>query len=399
VPTSVAASVVLAIFPQGYPMSEHHDRSLTRRALLAVILGALLVLSYWVLRPFLVPVAWAGILSFVSWPAYRRLRLLLRGRATASALLMTVLLAAAFVAPSFWLAVRLRWEVADAYLAVAGRLSAGSITLPGFVDRIPWVGPLLENFLVRVAGDPVLLTTELAGWVERWGGQLAELVGGVGRSAGKLGVAVLTAFFCYRDGESLMRQLRRVLLRFLGERTDAYLRTVGGTSKAVVYGLILSALAQGALAGLGYWVAGLAAPVLSGALTALAALIPFGAAAIWVPLGVWLLLTGEPWMGIGLLAWGAVFVSWVDNLVRPLVISNSTRIPFLFVLFGVVGGGAAFGLVGLFVGPVILAVLLAVWREWLEESEEGADPEELSEAVFLPRAERISSGRAPRALG
>jgi len=288
---------------------------------------------------------------------------------------MTVLLAAAFVGPAFWLAVRLRWEVADAYRAVAARFSEGSITVPGFIDRIPWLGALLEDFLARVTGDPVLLKAELARWAERWGGPLAEVVGDVGRNAVKLGVALFTAFFCYRDGENLMHQLRRVLLRFLGERMDAYLHTVGITAKAVVYGLILSALAQGAMAGIGYWFAGIPAPVVNGALTALTALIPFGAALIWVPLGVWLLLTGHPWAGIGLLVWGALVVSWVDNLVRPLVISSATRIPFLLVLFGVVGGLAAFGLVGLFVGPVVLAVLMAVWQEWLEESEAGAAPQ------------------------
>jgi predicted PurR-regulated permease PerM len=325
-----------------------------------------------VLRPFLVPVAWAGVLSYVSWPVYRRLRLLLGGHAAGSAFLMTLLLTVAFVGPAFWLAVRLRWEVADAYRAVAGRLAEGTITVPDFVGRIPWLGALLEDFLARVAGDPVLLRAELARWAERWGGQLAELVGDVGRNTAKLGAALLTAFFCYRDGESLMHQLRRVLSGFLGKRIDPYIQTVGVTAKAVVYGLMLSALAQGTTAGAGYWVSGVPAPVLNGALTALAALIPFGAALIWVPLGVWLLLTGHPWAGLGLLAWGALFVSWVDNLVRPLVISTATRIPFLLVLFGVIGGLASFGLVGLLIGPVILAVLMAVWQEWLEESEAGS---------------------------
>ena len=135
-------------------------------------------------------------------------------------------------------------------------------------------------------------------------------------------------------------------------------------ARRVVYGLLLAAFAQGLLAGLGYWVAGVNAPAFWGAATALIALIPFGAPLIWVSIGLWLLLRGDVGAGIGLLLWGALAISWIDNLVRPLIISGVAKIPILIVLCGVLGGLAAFGLIGLFVGPVILAVLLELWREW-----------------------------------
>lgn len=155
----------------------------------------------------------------------------------------------------------------------------------------------------------------------------------------------------------------------LGARVDGYLNAVGGMTKAVVWGLIATALAQGLVAGLGYWGAGAPAPVLLGAATALIAMIPFGTPFAWGSIGIWLLMTGDTLGGIGLLLWGILVVSWVDNLVRPMVITNATQVPFLLVMFGVLGGLAAFGLVGLFLGPVILAVLMAVWREWIEESD------------------------------
>jgi len=137
---------------------------------------------------------------------------------------------------------------------------------------------------------------------------------------------------------------------------------------------VATALAQGALAGLGYWWARVDGPVLLGAVTALVAMLPFGAPLVWGSIGAWLLVSGEFAAGIGLLLWGALVVSWVDNLIRPLVISSATRIPFLLVLFGVLGGLAAFGLIGLFLGPVILAVLVAVWREWLDEADDPPLP-------------------------
>ncbi len=119
------------------------------------------------------------------------------------------------------------------------------------------------------------------------------------------------------------------------------------------------------LAGLGYWGAGVRAPVLLAVMTSLVALVPWGTPLVWLPVAAWLLLTGHTAAGIGLLLWGMLVVSWVDNLLRPLVISNAAHIPFLLVLFGVIGGAAAFGLIGLFVGPVILAMAVGLWREWL----------------------------------
>ena len=125
---------------------------------------------------------------------------------------------------------------------------------------------------------------------------------------------------------------------------------------------------------MGYWFAGVRAPVLFGAFTAIIALLPFGTPFVWGSLGVWLLLTGKTLEGIGLLLWGTLVVSWVDNLIRPLVISSATQIPFLLVLLGVIGGLAAFGLIGLFVGPVIGAVLMSVWREWLDDQTQAKSP-------------------------
>jgi predicted PurR-regulated permease PerM len=140
-----------------------------------------------------------------------------------------------------------------------------------------------------------------------------------------------------------------------------YLVAIGATTQGVVYALILGAIAQGTVAGIGYFFAGVEAPVLMGAITVLIALIPFGAPLVWGSLALWMLVNGHLGHGIFLMVWGLLIVSWVDNLVRPMVISNATRMPFLLVVFG---------LVGLFIGPVLLAVSLAIWREWLEEHQQ-----------------------------
>ncbi|GAB1424173.1 AI-2E family transporter [Thauera terpenica] len=367
-------------------MIDQVAEKIARRAILGILLGGLLVLSYAVLHPFIVPVAWAGIIAYATWPLYRRLRARMRRYPTLAALLMTLMLTAALVLPALWLASLLRTELGTAISTVTGAIRAGTLALPDFIRNLPWAGDALQRLLEQLTGDPENFGTQMNAWVRQGLDQAVALIGDVGRNAAKLGFALITVFFLYRDGDKLLRQVQKVLRRFLGERVDGYLTAVGSMTKAVVWGLVATALAQGVVAGLGYWWAGVAAPILLSAVTALIAMIPFGTPFAWGSIGIWLLISGDTVGGVGLLLWGALVVSWVDNLVRPLVISNATRIPFVLVMFGVLGGLAAFGLVGLFLGPVVLAVLMAVWREWMEESE-------------LLRAERVaeSSARASSA--
>lgn len=351
-------------------MDEQAQRALTRRAVLAVFVAGLLLLSYQVLQFFLVPVAWACILAFVTWPLHARLVRVAPGMPNLTALAMTVALAATFVLPVIWLVVMLKEDVWSAYLMLRDEYSIEKLRLPPFVRAIPWLGDQLQSLLDRLAGDPDAMRAQMLTWLEPWLGKLGAIAGNVTHMVANMGLAVLTVYFFYRDGAVLAQQAGRVLRLFVGQRAQRYVRAIGDTTKAVVYGIVLTALAQGTLAGLGYWAADMRAPALLGGITALVALVPFGTPFVWGTAGVWLLGTGHTMEGIGLLLWGTLVVSSVDNLIRPLVISSATRIPFLLVMFGVIGGLVAFGPVGLFLGPVVLAVLLAVWQEWLE----GARP-------------------------
>ena len=337
------------------------------RIALGLFLLGLLFLSYRVLLLFLVPVAWAIILSYVSWPVYRRVRNALGSYINLSALLMTMLLACTFALPLLWVIAMLRSEVPIAYAAFIDFLSEGKEALPSYLVRIPWLGQEIEKLVELTSQDPAALRSQLLQWVKPWADETLKVIGDIGRTAFKFGFALLTAFYFYRDGEILLSQARRLLLRLLGQRAGSYLTAIGDTMRAVLYGLILTALIQGTLAGLGYWAAGVRAPVLFGVITVILALVPFGAPLVWGSVSLWLLAIGETWASLGLMIWGAVVVSQIDNLLRPLVISSVTRIPYLLVLFSVLGGISAFGLIGLFMGPIIIAVLLAVWREWIEE--------------------------------
>lgn len=346
------------------PLDPHNSR----RLLLGVFLAGLLLLGWKVLSPFIIPVAWAGILVYVTWPLYAHLRTRLGGRHTPSALAMTVILALTIILPIMWVAFLLQSEISGVYQQIAQQLARGRLEAPPVLRDIPWLGKEVQAFLDRLNASPEALKAQLTEWSNYALNHAAGFVGGVGRNVGKLGFALLTAFFLYRDGEVVVRQIRQVLSQVMDERIDDYLNAMGDMSRAVVYGIVLTALAQGLLAGIGYAVAGMGNPVFLGVLTALIAFIPFGTPFAWGAVCIWLFLNGQSWAAFGLFLWGALVVSWVDNIIRPLVISNATRIPFLIVMFGVLGGLAAFGMVGLFLGPVILAVMVAVWREWLENA-------------------------------
>lgn len=329
-------------------------------------IAILLLLAFQVLQPFIVPVIWAAILAYVTWPMHERLVRMCSGRRTLAALVMTLLLSAAIILPIFWFVLLIKAEALPFYREIVPLLS--TLKVPEFIADIPLLGPRIQEILAQVARDPGAIDAAIRQFFAQSSGEISTMLGGVGRNLVKLVIAMVSLFFMYRDGEYFASQVGRMLEQFFGKtRVEHYLEAIGNTVKAVVYGIVLAALAQGTLAGIGYWFAGLPVPLLLAMLTFLVGLVPFVVPFIWGSASVWLYLTGDTTAAIGLAIWGLTAVSWIDNIVRPLVISGATRIPFLLVLFGVLGGLTAFGLVGLFIGPVILAVLMAIWREWLAE--------------------------------
>ena len=343
-----------------------------KRLIVAALLAALVLLAVMILKPFVVPVIWAAILAYVCWPLNQRLVVLMKGRRPVAALVMTLLLSAAIILPIVWFVFLVRAEAMPLIREIGPLLTR--FQLPDFVGQIPYLGPKIVDFVAELERDPNLINAEIRELLNQYSGQMTDIMGGVGRNIVKLGLSMVSLYFMFVDGERVAAQVTRMLQQFFGdERVKHYVDAIGSTVKGVVYGIVLAALAQGTLAGIGYWVSGLPAPLLFAALTFMVGLIPFVVPFMWIGASLWLLLTGQTVAAIGLFLWGATAVSWVDNIVRPLVISGASRIPFLLVLFGVLGGLAAFGLVGLFIGPVILAVLMAIWREWLSEKRAAAE--------------------------
>jgi predicted PurR-regulated permease PerM len=345
----------------------------SRRILLSVSLTLLAAGCVVVLRPLLSPVVWAGVLAYASWPLYCRLRMLLRGFNTSAALLMTLMMACVVVIPVVWVLFLVQGELSVAVRALAGYLTQGPRTPPSTIREIPWLGSLLQEQLLRYTSDPAELSRVASSWIRGLAAGLAALLGNIGRNFLKILLTLLTLFFLYRDGDTVIHQARLVVQRFFGDRLDRYAVTAGALTRAVLYGLLASALAQGIVAGIGYRVVGLESPTLLGVLTGVLSVVPaIGTALVWLPLSIWLLATGSIWKGLLLVAWGSVLVHPIDNLLRPLMISNATQVPFLLVMFGAIGGLTAFGMVGIFLGPLLLGVAMEVWREWAKQQELSA---------------------------
>ncbi|WP_051331620.1 AI-2E family transporter [Methylocaldum szegediense] len=334
---------------------------------LGFFLSVLVFLIFRVMSTFLEPIGWAVILVYSTWPLHVRLSGWLEGRNALSALIMTLLFGTLLVIPFIALTVVLQAEIVEFFLRLPAWLEQKP-ELPGWLSNVPVLGAELQFIFDQFEDLQGLMRRYLLPWLSRVSGRVVGMLEGVGYLGAKLFFTVFLMFFVYRDGHRLIYEVRQGLRLALGERADEYLSTTEVTVKAVVYGIVLTAIAQGIMAGIGYWIVGIRAPVLLAAFTTFFALIPFGTVTVWVSASVWLLLNGEYSAGIILFLWGALVVSWVDNLIRPLVISRTTRIPFVIVMFGVLGGLTSFGFIGLFVGPVILAVGMAVWHEWLESA-------------------------------
>lgn len=356
-------------------MNNLSDRTPMHYLIPGVFLTGILFLSYRVLSDFLITIVSAFIIAYIAWPAYRLLKNTLSGfkaSSTISAAIMAILITALVSGAAFWLATMLKNEIQIAYQSLAGNFEP-SLRVSVKLEKFPWLQDLLQHWLDQFNADRTQWVQQALDWIKQWLGQFTQLLGGVGSSLVKLGLIPVTLFFCFRDGDEAVKQLHLGLIHFLGKYQHFYLKAVADTTRAVVYGQVLAGMGQGLVAGIGYAVAGVQAPALFGVLTALLALIPMGAMLIWVTIGLALIFTGKMLAGVGLLLWGVFVISTIDNVIRPIVISGAGQVPFLLVMFGIIGGLGAFGPIGLFLGPVILSVLLSVWQAWLKLQYDGME--------------------------
>ncbi|WP_347474253.1 AI-2E family transporter [Acinetobacter thermotolerans] len=350
-----------------------------QKVLLFGLFFVLLFLSFNVLKYFIVPVVWAAIIAYMTWPMYQSIKRNVGNRPNVSAVLMMVIVTLVVGIPLTFAIFLLQHEGRNLYFELQKQVFSGHLSVPDFIRKLPIVGKEISRTLRDINNDPNSIAQNVSVWIQGHLNYGKVLFSEISKNLVKLGFAMLSLFFFYRDGQIILKQVSKALEKVIGPRVHHYLDTISDTTRAVVYGVGLTAIAQALLAGVSYFVAGVPNPMVLTIITFIFALIPFGPPMAYGAVSLWLFSQGQTIEAIGVMAWGVCIVSTADNVIRPLVISGATQIPFLLIMFGVLGGIASFGLIGVFIGPVILAVLLAIWREWLHETDQH-------EPLMMPKA-------------
>jgi predicted PurR-regulated permease PerM len=331
------------------------------------ILLLLVIGCFVVLRPFVSAILLALILAYSTFPIYAWCERVLKGRRGLAATLMTLLVAALLLVPLVVLGSSLAQQVAVATVWIRGLFSEGPPGPPGWIANIPVVGTQLYEYWQGFAHNTANLLSELSDFAQYLlpaGEWLLGAAAILGQGTLQLAFALFIAFFFYRDGVDGAKGLQNVAHRLWGERGLRLLDVVGATIKSVVYGTIGTAIAQSTLTSLGLWLAGVPGVLLLGFITFLMALTPIGAPLVWFPAAIWLFYANATGWAVFLVLWGIFVVGGADNIIRPYFISRGSDLPFVLVFLGVLGGTLAFGFLGLFLGPTLLATGYEIVRDW-----------------------------------
>jgi predicted PurR-regulated permease PerM len=364
-----------------------------------VVVALLVVLAVgclMVLRPFLSALLWALILSFSTWPLYAWLVRRLKGRRSLAALLMTLLVAAIFILPLAAAGTHLADSVAKVGGMIAVLLQQGPPGPPEWVAELPVIGPQLTERWLELERLGAGWTAELRPYLDTGLNWLLSLGVRLGEAMLQVSLGVVAAFFFFRDGAEGTRRLSIAVERLGGLRAQRLLIVAASTVRSVVYGVIGTALAQASLQAVGLWLAGVPAAFFLGFLTFFLGFVPVGPPLVWLPAAAWLLYNGAVGWGLFLIIWGFLVVSGVDNILRPYLISRGSRLPLVLVFFGVLGGLIAFGFLGIFLGPTLLALGHVLFQEWSAEPRSAtSEPgEEAARAPLRPGAAPASSAPA-----
>lgn len=340
---------------------------LTRDTLAVVFLFALIAASVWILLPFLTAVVWATMIVVATWPLLLMLQRWLLGRRWLAVTVMTLLLLAIFLLP-FAFAISAFVENFKEITTWTTSLSTLKLPPPpDWLGKIPLVGTKASSNWQQLSElSREELATRLSpylGGVVRW---VAEQVGGLGMLLGQIVLTVLISAVLYATGESAGGMALRFGARLAGEQGEQAIRLAGQAIYGVALGVVLTAFVHAVLAGIGLAVVGVPFAVMLTVVMFIAAVVQIGVVPIMLCAVAWLYWTGDTTWGTVLLVW-TLLVAPVDNILRPILIKKGADLPLLLIIVGVLGGMLAFGIIGLFVGPVILAVAYTLFTAWIDE--------------------------------
>jgi len=359
---------------------EDTDAPVTSKQVFAITFFSILLLLTWqlgvILSPFFYPIMWAVILATTFYPLYTRLLIRLHDRRQLGAAIMTLMVLAIAVLPAMYLIVLGINEAVQAYETTATWVREGGAKDLGVsLSQLPVIGRISQEVFGRLIvsnsgqfessvleGGKVVSAFLLA--------QGADLAKNAFLFVTNFLVMVFTLFFLFRDGDHFYHRVYAAIPLDPDHKAKIFER-MKGTISAVMQGTLLTALAQGTTAGLTYWALGVRFSIFLGVVSAVLSLLPFGGTAlVWIPVALYLFFTGAIVKGCIMIGVGVGLVGLMDNVLQPFLIGNKAQLPMLFLFFASLGGLASFGLLGLFLGPIILAVLLETFRIYQDEFQE-----------------------------
>ncbi|MFT4060231.1 MAG: AI-2E family transporter [Legionella sp.] len=341
-------------------MNENHKELISMGLTVAII-----CLTLFIIHRFIPSMVWAAIIVIATYPLYKRWRHFFGERNTLSALLFTTLIGLLFLLPLSWL-VRILIKEIQYFINFLQNTNQLGGAAPDFLKDLPFFGNDLITYWDNNIGKPGkikdflsnihLSLTPTSYYVKQIGTNLAN------RSV-QIGFTLLTLFFFYRDGDKILNEVYEVGEYCLGQRWFRYADRLPKALSATVNGTIVVGLGVGVLMGICYGLVGFPAPTLTGFITALAAMIPFVVPFVFVTVALILFSVGSLVGALIVLVWGTLVMFVADHFVKPVLIGGAIELPFLAVLFGILGGVETLGLLGLFLGPVIMVLFVTLWQE------------------------------------
>ena len=348
---------------------ERRSQDLARTTFQLLALGALIASSFWILKPFLIASTWAATIAIATWPVLLRTQRWVGGRRSIAVGVMALALLLMLLIP-FYFAITA--VVENAWRVVEWSKSVDTITLPelpAWVAGLPAVGPRIATRWHRVvAATPEELTTHLAPFARTAVLWFVGHVGSLGLLLVHLLLTVVVATILYANGETAAHGAERFARRLLGARGEDALHLAGRAVRAVALGVVITAVVQSALVAIGLAIAGVPFVAVLTALVFILAIAQIGPVLVLIPVTVSVYARTGPVWGTAFLAW-AIVCGTIDNFLRPVLIRRGADLPLLLVFAGVIGGLIAFGIIGLFIGPVVLAVAYTLLAEWVAEDD------------------------------
>ena len=329
-----------------------------------ILMAAVAIGCYMVLEPFLTAILIAAVIAVVTWPLFSRLHTSFGNASAPAAMLMVTLIIVVFLIPMSLVLVALAQQIPRG-VTMAGEWLRDPTPVLEAIEDIPYAGGWLHDELL-VAIDPATFGHTVQRFLDPVSSWLVNAAVNVGNGIFQLVLVTFIVFFFYRDGFWFAERIGELVERLSGGISSEITSILVNTTRSVVFGIVGTAIGQGVVAGLGFWIAGVPGVLILSFAVCMLSVIPIGPPLIWGPAAIWLYTQGDVGHAVFLVAWGTLAVSSVDNFLKPILISRGTSMPIALIFLGVFGGVMAFGFLGLILGPLLLAVGIALFKAWLK---------------------------------